>query len=197
MLSAELRKELYEVGQRTSQVEKKMDKFAEAHNSLADKLQEMEAALQEHKLKLVDIEDRIRRNNLRIRGIPESVLPSALNTYLLDFFQAFIPEIHPDQLLIDRAHRLRRPQHLPTTAARDVIVRVHFFHAKERLARDCRAAEMLEPYQVLKIFTDLSAVTLQFRKRMAPITAALRTHRVAYRWGFPAKLLISYKNGIH
>ncbi|CAH2315097.1 Hypothetical predicted protein [Pelobates cultripes] len=51
-LSTEFRKQLHEVGQRTSQVEKKMDKFAEAHNSLADKLQEMEAAL-----KLADIKE--------------------------------------------------------------------------------------------------------------------------------------------
>ncbi|CAH2329458.1 Hypothetical predicted protein [Pelobates cultripes] len=81
-LSAELRKELHEDGQRTYQDEKKMDEFAKAHNSLADKLQEMEAALQEHKLKLADIEERAWRNNLRIRLSRSSPLHSMLTCWI-------------------------------------------------------------------------------------------------------------------
>ncbi|CAH2323186.1 Hypothetical predicted protein [Pelobates cultripes] len=122
-LTADLRKEIIEVSQRTAQIEKRMDDFAEAHNGLADKLHELDTVLHDHAVKMADMEDRSRRNNLRIRGIPESVLNPALPDYLLDLFQALSPETHPDQLIIDRAHRLRRPKHLPNSTARDVIVR--------------------------------------------------------------------------
>ncbi|CAH2321447.1 Hypothetical predicted protein [Pelobates cultripes] len=111
--------------------EKWMDEFVKAHNSLADKLQEIDSTLHDQALKRADMEDRSRHNNLRIRGIPESVLNPALHNYLLDMFQALTPETHPDQLIIDWAHRLRRPKHLPNSTARDVIVRVHFYHARE------------------------------------------------------------------
>ncbi|CAH2294093.1 Hypothetical predicted protein [Pelobates cultripes] len=101
------------------------------------------------------------------------------------------PETPPDQLIIDRAHRLRRPKHLPNSAARDVIVRVHFYHAKER------SPGMPEPYQDLKLFTDLSAATLQFRKSLTPLMTALCSQGIAYCWGYPAKLLIHYQDTLH
>ncbi|CAH2313027.1 Hypothetical predicted protein [Pelobates cultripes] len=88
-----------------------------------------------------DIEDKARRNNQRNRGIPETILAPALNDYLLDMFQALTPEIHPDQLLIDRSHRFRRPKHWQSSTARDIIVGVHFFHAKEKLVRYARTVQ--------------------------------------------------------
>ncbi|CAH2293777.1 Hypothetical predicted protein [Pelobates cultripes] len=196
-LTADLRKEIIEVSQRTAQIEKRMDDFAEAHNGLADKLHELDTVLHDHAVKMADMEDRSRRNNLRIRGIPESVLNPALPDYLLDLFQALSPETHPDQLIIDRAHRLRRPKHLPNSTARDVIVRVHFYHAKERLVRASRTPGMPDPYKDLKIFTDLSAATLQFRKSLTPLTTTLREKGIMYRWGYPAKLLIQYQDSLH
>ncbi|CAH2327830.1 Hypothetical predicted protein [Pelobates cultripes] len=73
-LTADLRKALLEVGQHTAQVERKMDEFAEAHNSLVDKLQEINAVLHDHALKMADMEDRSWRNNQWIRGITETIV---------------------------------------------------------------------------------------------------------------------------
>ncbi|CAH2272682.1 Hypothetical predicted protein [Pelobates cultripes] len=56
---------------------------------------------------------------------------------------------------------------------------------------------MPEPYQDLKLFTDLSAATLQFRKSLTPLTTTLRSQGIAYRWGYPAKLLIHYRDTLH
>ncbi|CAH2247720.1 Hypothetical predicted protein, partial [Pelobates cultripes] len=50
------------------------------------------------------------------------------------------------------------------------------------------SAEMPDPCQALKIFTDLLAVTLQFWKSMSP-HCELKA--------FPAKLLLHYNNAIH
>ncbi|CAH2291848.1 Hypothetical predicted protein [Pelobates cultripes] len=63
--------------------------------------------------------------------------------------------------------------------------------------RASRNPGMPNEYNSIKIFADLSADTLQFRKSMAPITSTLREHDLNYRWGFPAKLLISHQGAIH
>ncbi|CAH2251556.1 Hypothetical predicted protein, partial [Pelobates cultripes] len=81
------------------------------------------------------------------------------------------------------AHRLRRPNHLPSTTARDVRARIHFYHP--------------EPYSNIKVFADLSASTLQFRKSLSQITTTLRSNDIGYCWGFPAKLLIQKQGVIH
>ncbi|CAH2278021.1 Hypothetical predicted protein [Pelobates cultripes] len=109
--------------------------FANAHNELVDKFKAMEEVIESEKLKIADLKDRFRRNNLRIQGIPKTVADTSLHIYLLDFFQVLLPEIHLDQIFIDRAHRLRRPKHLPPSAARDVITRIHYFHVKERILK--------------------------------------------------------------
>ncbi|CAH2324428.1 Hypothetical predicted protein [Pelobates cultripes] len=136
-LAAEMRKDIAEIGQRTAQVEQKLDECVDAHNCLADKV------------------------------------------------QALAPETQPDQLVVGRVHRLRRPQHLPPTAERDVIARIHFFHVKERIVKASRMADMPNPYGHIKIFADLSAET------------ALREKNIAYRWGYPAKLLIHWEGKMH
>ncbi|CAH2315248.1 Hypothetical predicted protein, partial [Pelobates cultripes] len=102
------------------------------------------------------------------------------------------PELHPDQLLLDRAHRLRRPSHLPNTAAR-----VHFSHAKERIIKASRNRGMPEKFSNIKIFSDLSAETLQYCKSAAQITLSLRNQGVNCRWGYPAKLLIYHEDSLH
>ncbi|CAH2224099.1 Hypothetical predicted protein [Pelobates cultripes] len=166
-LAVELRKDIAEIGQCTTHVEQRLNECADAHNGLTEKVQEYEITMHSLKTKIADLEDRSRRNNIRIRGILETVLPTGLNDYLQDMFQALTPAIHPDQLVVDRVHRLRRPQHLPATAERDVIARIHFFHAKELIMKASRTAEMPDPYG------NLSAETLQYRKNLAQITTTL------------------------
>ncbi|CAH2219485.1 Hypothetical predicted protein [Pelobates cultripes] len=156
-----------------------------------------QTSLEAQKPKVADLEDRSRRNNLRFRGIPESVQNTDLNKYLTDLFQELTPSTHPDLLVIDRAHCLPRPNHLPSTTARDVIAHIHFYHVKERITKACRNTALPEPYSSIKIFADLSATTLQFRKSLAQVTTTLRSNDIGYRWGYPAKLLIQNQGVIH
>ncbi|CAH2251385.1 Hypothetical predicted protein [Pelobates cultripes] len=80
---------------------------------------------------------------------------------------------------------------------RDVIARVHFYYTKEQLMKASRSSDMPDPYSRIKLFADLSAATLQFRNNLTPVTSTLRDHNIAYRWGYPAKLLIHYRDALH
>ncbi|CAH2320320.1 Hypothetical predicted protein [Pelobates cultripes] len=77
-----LRKGVQELGKKTSHVESKTEDFAQAHNDLATHVEQIEQKLTATELKLTDLEDRARRNNLRLRGIPESKIPENLQTML-------------------------------------------------------------------------------------------------------------------
>uniref|UniRef100_A0A8C5Q4C3 exodeoxyribonuclease III n=1 Tax=Leptobrachium leishanense TaxID=445787 RepID=A0A8C5Q4C3_9ANUR len=55
------------------------------------------------------MEDRSRRHNLKIRGVPDSVTSSQLTSYVTDLFQSLLPDATPDSLLFDRIHRLPKP----------------------------------------------------------------------------------------
>lgn len=61
------------LGDRVDHVETKMAEFSTAHNELVDAHNNLEDELHSMATKLADIEDRNHRNNIKIRGIPESV----------------------------------------------------------------------------------------------------------------------------
>ncbi|CAH2275388.1 Hypothetical predicted protein [Pelobates cultripes] len=68
---AEIKKDLRDLGERTARAENKMDEFAEAHNDMADHVQRLEHQQHQLQVKIMDIEDRSRRQTIRLRGIPE------------------------------------------------------------------------------------------------------------------------------
>lgn len=52
-------------------------------------------------MKLADLEDRLRRNNVKIRWIPESVKPPDLNKYFTNILKDSITEALLEDLIID------------------------------------------------------------------------------------------------
>lgn len=66
------------IGDRMSHAEDKMGEFANAHNKLIDAFNGTEEDILAIESKLADLEDRSRRNNVKLRGVAESVLPSDL-----------------------------------------------------------------------------------------------------------------------
>lgn len=63
-------------------MEFKMGDFAATHNKLAYAHNECEEEMRLLKAKLVDLEERSHRNNIKFRGIVESVPPADLHNYV-------------------------------------------------------------------------------------------------------------------
>ncbi|CAH2313108.1 Hypothetical predicted protein [Pelobates cultripes] len=90
-----LKKDIRELGARTSRMEERMEETQEAHNHLIDQVNTLQATISTMENKLMDIEDRARRNNLRLQGIPETdcgppgllarILPCALTGHAVGY----------------------------------------------------------------------------------------------------------------
>uniref|UniRef100_A0A8C5PN13 Uncharacterized protein n=1 Tax=Leptobrachium leishanense TaxID=445787 RepID=A0A8C5PN13_9ANUR len=194
----ELRRDVQDLGERTDSLEAKTDDLCLAHNDLVDRHIALQSAHDAMATKLADLEDRSRRNNVRIRGIPEAVNPADLQPYILELFQILVPTYSSQDFLIDRAHRLPRAKNLPPLASRDVLVRVHFFHVKEALMRASRKSMPLpSPYAEISFYADLSTATMSKRREFSSFTKILRDHNMAYRWGFPTKILLWREGVLH
>lgn len=72
-LTRQFKSEISSVNKRISHVETKMGEFACTFNDLVDAHNDRDDDMLQLKLKLANLEDRSRRNNVKIRGIPESV----------------------------------------------------------------------------------------------------------------------------
>lgn len=162
-----------------------------AHNVLVDSYQDRDADIQWLKNKVTDLEDRSRRNNLKFRGIPETITPPELPQYLLQLLKTME---NARDLVIDRTHCIAKPTSLPDIVPRDVLARIHFFHKKDRaMAAVCNAGKLSDPFSHINIYADLSATTLTRHRQFSPITAALRDKMILYNRFFPAILQVTYQ----
>lgn len=105
--------------------------MGKAHHVLLDAHDHHQDEIQTNVLKLADLEDRSRRNNIKFRGIPESVSFNELKKYLQQLFATLLPNLSPHDLLIDRAHRIAKPNPLPAETPRAVLARINRFPHKE------------------------------------------------------------------
>lgn len=179
---------------RTDHVEQHLAGATIAHNTTVAIQDEHSEAIQQLRLKMANLEDRSRWNNIKIRGVPEAITPAEVVPYLHQLFRKILPTLMPHDLLVDRAHRIHKPQHLPESLPRDILARVHFFHSKEQIMRPARSlCNLPELFSKITLYNDISAATSQARKAFAPVTSILMEHKITYKWGFPIKLLVTYQ----
>lgn len=186
--------EVGDLGERVDHIQKKIGDFAASHNTLIDAHNDQSDEITWLKAKVADLEDRSRRNNIKIRGVPEVILPAQVQQYAQDLMKVFLPSIPESEMQVDRIHRLPNPSHLPDNIPRDVLMQVHFYQTKEQLMSAFHKHQQSpEKYAHIQIFVDLSQFTMQKRKSLLPVTKALRNHNIPYRWGYPVKLAATHK----
>lgn len=117
-----------------------------------------------------DLGNRGRRNNLRVRGVPESI------------------EYHQIQQCIEmeRIHRALRPKGRDTDPPRDIICFLTSFSMKKEILRKARnRINIAHESADIKRYQGLSNITLQHCKDLRPLLDVLRTRGIHYKWKFP------------
>ena len=155
------------------------------------------------KLKVDDLENRSRRCNIRITGIPEKEEGKQPTSFMESFLQVvFGAEAFPRPVTIDRAHRLavqkRQVGSTTTPPPRPFIACIHHFQmqqqimqlARERGSLDCKGSE-------IHIYADYSAEVARKRATFAPIKAQLKKEGLRFSLLFPAKLRVTVNGNKH
>lgn len=94
-------------------------------------------------LQLEEIEDRSRRNNLRLRGLPEAIGTEDLAASTLSIFRDMMGELFPPTLSFDQIHRALGPGSADPYRPRDVICRIHQYTHKELVLQTAWEKERL------------------------------------------------------
>ncbi|XP_040215518.1 uncharacterized protein LOC120945431 [Rana temporaria] len=137
-------------------------------------------------LRLEEIEDRSRGNNLRLRGLPEATGAEDLAVSTLAILRDLLGELFPPNLSLDRIHRALGPRSMDLDRPRDIICRIHHYAHKELILRSAWERGDIEfDGATLWIMPDLSRSTLQRRALLKPLLEAARHAGLTYRWGFP------------
>ncbi|MEE6519336.1 hypothetical protein FKM82_031078 [Ascaphus truei] len=187
-----IREEISTLTKRTTDTEAKVEdtwtKQAAAEEEIT-RLGEEIAALKENQ---EEQENRDRRQNIRVRNVPETIAPSQVKAYIMELFALICGDIPEKDLEIDRAHRALGPKSDDPKRRRDIIVRLHSYSSKERILAASREMESLTfQEESIQLYSDLSRQTVIRRQELKPLTSFLREKEVKYRWGFPFKLTVN------
>lgn len=150
-------------------------------------------------LRIDDGENRSRRNNLRLRGIPEATMGPDLRSIVVAILNQVLGKPPTADLELDRVHRIPGPRPPPTAQRapadqdlpRDVLCRVHFFTIKEEILRLAWVKGTIDfDGAPIRIFPDISRQTRVMRGLLRPLLEMIREAEATYRWGHPFHLIV-------
>ena len=141
--------------------------------------------LREVNRQLEDLDNRGRRRNLRVRGVPEIIEGDQIQREVTTLFNSIVGK--PPQTLIDleRIHRALRPRGRDTDPPRDIICCMSDFKLKEEILNKARGQRLYCGDTSVQLYQDLSGITLQHRRDLKPLSEALRSRDIRYKWKFP------------
>lgn len=185
-ITSDIKSDLQLLGTRIESIETKMDSTIDRVNQNTDRFQELHDQLEGAMAKIDDLENRSRRLNFRIRGLPETVtdIPDAVHALI----KHLIPDIRAHRLELDRAHRALGPPRsdgLP----RDIVVKPHYYNVKDEIMRRARNTPQIQILgHSVQIFADISPFTIQKRRALKPLLTVLTQKNIKYWWLFPLSL---------
>lgn len=133
--------------------------------SQLEKAQSLQAShVSSLQLHLEQLAVRSRRNNLRLRGIPEDAGQESLQSIVVTICQQLAISEAPQDLEFDRMHRALGPRSTDPKRPRDVICRMyHYSHRESILRKAWEVGDSDFKGSPIKILADLSRATLQRR----------------------------------
>uniref|UniRef100_A0A8C5MRW7 Uncharacterized protein n=1 Tax=Leptobrachium leishanense TaxID=445787 RepID=A0A8C5MRW7_9ANUR len=194
-VQATFRTEIAEVRGEISGIESRLT-VMETRAGACTHAERHESSFSTMRRRLDDLENRSRRQNIRIRGIRETV--HNVKARLISFFNMLLGEDAITAADIDRAHRaLRAPQH-PPAPPRDIICHLPNYQLKAAIMDKARTRRSWRyKDDNIELYHDLSPYTLLARRSLRPVTNLLREANIPYRWGHPFSLQVRTDNRLH
>lgn len=138
-----------------------------------------------------DLEGRMRRNNIRLLGIPEGAEGPRPTEFVAGLLQELLGL--DEKLLLDRAHRTLRSRPREGEPPRPFVIRVHFFHVRnDMLKRSGDASPFLYKGRRVSIFPDYTTAVAKKRASFGDVKRQLRAcPGVKYGLIYPAVLRLT------
>ncbi len=190
----ELREEFEAMAAAAKQTRDRVDSVqATAHEDMSA-VTDLRNQLERLTEKMTDMEDKSRRNNVRLVGLPEGVEGSDVAGFLRVNLSKWIPSLKGRNIEIDRAHHVYdggRGSDRPRT----LIFRVLRWHDRLEILKGARQAYPVKCTQdnvTLLFFPDFSPVTATKRKSLVPVLRSMMVLGLQPFLAYPAVIKLRH-----
>lgn len=142
-----------------------------------------------------DFESRMRRNNIRIHGIPEGAEKDDTIGFVTDLIKSEIE--NTDDIRIERAHRslVAKPKD-STAPPRAIIVRFLDYRVKEYVMRQAWKQKTTYEGQTIYFNQDYTTEVQRKRKQVRDVIKKLKEKNVKAQSPYPAQLKVFFNSGV-
>lgn len=191
--------ELQSTISRTTTLEERVSQAEDDLNPLKQELKALKMQIDLHNAKFEEMENRSRRNNVRVVGLPERCEGSHPEEFFENWLRGiFGAETFSHLFSIERAHRV--PTRTPSTGGypRPIIIKLINYRDKVTLMRRARElGDILYNGTKILFFPDYSPDLQKRRAEFRDIKRNLRNYKLEYALLYPARLRIVALGSTH
>ncbi|XP_074058436.1 uncharacterized protein LOC141499684 [Macrotis lagotis] len=146
--------------------------------------------------KTTDMENRLRKDNLKIIGIPESHdQEKSLDIIFKELLQQNCPDIleAEGKIEMERIHQSPRERDHKKPTPRNIIAKFQNSQVKEKILQAARRTQFKYRGAAVRITQDLAATTLEARRAWNTIYRKAKELRMQPRMNYPARLNVLFQ----
>lgn len=189
-----IREDLKGIRERCSEVEGRVSTLEDVIVVIKEQMRKVLDTNQSLEKKVTDLEDRSRRNNLRIVGVPEGSKGKDVIKSLREWINTILSPVRAlDEKSIERAHRIPLRTLPPGSNPRTMIVK--FLSSQDRdsvLKAGREKKDLMFSNNEVAIFPDYAMETQRKRTRFKNVKKRLYQNGVKFSLMFPARIKIIY-----
>lgn len=168
------------------------------HKGLSTRLTKSEQSLQTTCCKLeadiAELEDRSRRDNVRIINLPEKVEGGDVAGYVASSLPKWFPALTGERMEVMRAHRIGPERN---AGSRTVICKMLRYTDRDRILKAARGARLEVDGKEIRFAADYSSYTVKRRRAFSQAMETARKHGFTPFLLYPAKLKLSRGSEVH
>lgn len=144
-----------------------------------------------------DMENRLRRNNIRVYGIPEEAEGKEMVPFMVEFFRTTLTLKDDVEIKLERAHRAIAPKPKTKASTRSIIVRFLDFSVKQAVLQQAWKQRDIT-FQGQKVYfdQDYSPDVQRKRKQVREVIKRLREKNIKAQSPYPAQLKVFLDTGV-
>lgn len=144
-----------------------------------------------------DMENRLRRNNIRVYGIPEEAEGKEMVPFMVEFFRTTLTLKDDVEIKLERALRAMAPKPKTKASTRSIIVRFLDFSVKQAVLQQAWKQRDIT-FQGQKVYfdQDYSPDVQRKRKQVREVIKRLREKNIKAQSAYPAQLKVFLDTGV-
>lgn len=193
-----IRHDLDKIRGRLTTAEDRISEVEDTSHTQGSQLAELKGMVDALQRRADDAEDRQRRNNVRVVGLPEGAEGTVTTTFAEQFFKSLLTLGDlPPTYIVERAHRVptgARPSGAPP---RPFLVRFLNYRDRDMILAEARKHQDLKFENArIMLFPDFSAETQRRRRSFTDVKRRLREKELKYSMLYPSRLRVQHKGAV-